>query len=331
MPTDRAEQFSTTLPLQGTLRRVFSNQLSGVSLTLILIIVAASIFSPYFLTPYNIAITFRAMAFVGLVSLGQALLLILGELDLSVGAIAGLCGVIAGKLMVDWKVEPFTALFIALLCGIAFGFVNGLIVTALNLNALVVTIGMAGVYSGVNLIVTTGKAVIGIPQAIRFLGASDFMSVPVPFIFLLIVLILVYGVAKFTPFGRYIYAIGNSRDAAKMLGIKVARVRIICFMIAGLLSALAGILMVARLGSSQPSIGETWVLTSIASPVIGGVATTGGIGNPLGAVVGAAIIGVIQNVIVLFGVSPYWQTVVSGGIVVLAVSLDSVSRWFFRR
>jgi ribose transport system permease protein len=127
------------------------------------------------------------------------------------------------------------------------------------------------------------------------------------------------------------YAIGNSRDAAKMLGIRVARIRVVCFMLACLLASLAGMLMVARLGSSQPSIGETWVLTSIAAPVIGGIATTGGIGNPAGAIVGAAIIGVIENIIVLFGVSPYWQTVVSGAIVVIAVSLDAVSRWLVIR
>ena len=102
-------------------------------------------------------------------------------------------------------------------------------------------------------------------------------------------------------------------------------------MLTCLMASLAGMLMVARLGSSQPSIGETWVLTSIAAPVIGGIATTGGIGNPAGAIVGAAIIGVIENIIVLFGVSPYWQTVVSGAIVVIAVSLDAVSRWLVRR
>jgi ribose transport system permease protein len=312
-------------------RLLFGNQLSGIIFALLLIIVIASLFSPYFLTPYNISITIRSLAFVGLVSLGQALLLILGDLDLSVGSIAGLCGVIGGKLMVDWHLDPFLAFALALACGAGCGLVNGLIINALNLNALVVTIGMAGVYGGINLVITTGKAIIGIPKAIRFLGTGDLFGLPFPFVILVLVLILVYALTMFTPFGRYMYAIGNSRDAAKMLGIRVARIRVICFMLTCLIASLAGMLMVARLGSSQPSIGETWVLTSIAAPVIGGIATTGGIGNPAGAIVGAAIIGVIENIIVLFGVSPYWQTVVSGAIVVIAVSLDAVSRWLVRR
>ena len=116
-----------------------------------------------------------------------------------------------------------------------------------------------------------------------------------------------------------------------MLGIKLNKVRVISFMIAGLLASLAGMLMVARLGSAQPSIGNVWVMASIAAPVIGGVATTGGVGNPLGALIGAAIIGVIENVIVLLGVSPYWQTIVSGAIVVLAISFDSIHRNFMKK
>jgi len=311
------------------IRRIFSNQLTGVIIALLLIIIVASIFSPYFLGAYNISIVIRSLAFVGLVAIGQSLLLILGDLDLSVGGIAGLCAIIGGKLMVDFHVDPFLSFFLGLAFGMILGLVNGLIVTVLNLNSLVVTIGMAGVYTGINLVITKGKAMIGIPTAIQFLGRGDLFGVPVPTLIMLLVLILVCILTMFTPFGRYMYAIGNNREAARILGIKVNRVRVISFMLTGFFASLAGMLMVARLGSSQPSIGEVWVLTSIAAPVIGGVATTGGVGNPVGAIIGAAIIGVIENIIVLFGVSPYWQTVVSGAIVVLAVSLDAVSRWLF--
>ncbi len=311
------------------IKGIFSNQLSGVVLALAIMIIIASLFSPYFLGAYNISIVVRSLAFVGLVAIGQSLLLVLGDLDLSVGGIAGLCAILGGKLMVDFGVNPYLSFFFALGFGLAFGCINGLIVTALNLNSLVVTIGMAGVYTGINLVITQGKAVVGIPDAIYFLGRGDIFGAPVPFLIMVLVLILVCFLTMFTRFGRYMYAIGNSREAARMLGLKVNRIRVITFMLTGFLASLAGMLMVARLGSSQPSIGEVWVLVSIAAPVIGGVATTGGVGNPVGAVIGAAIIGVIENIIVLFGVSPYWQTVVSGGIVVVAVSLDAVSRWFF--
>jgi ribose transport system permease protein len=328
---DRTAEARKTGQSSEFIARIFSNQLTGVTIALILILLIASIFSPYFLSAYNVSIVIRSLAFVGLVAIGQCLLLILGDLDLSVGAIAGLCAITGGKLMVDFHLEPFLALLLTLAFGMVLGFINGAIVTGLNLNSLVVTIGMSGVYAGANLVITKGKAIIGIPAAIHFLGRGDLFGVPVPFLIMVLVLLLVCILTMFTPFGRYMYAIGNSRDAARILGIKVNRIRIISFMLTGFLAALAGMLMVARLGSSQPSIGEVWVLTSIAAPVIGGVATTGGVGNPVGAIIGAAIIGVIENIIVLFGVSPYWQTVVSGAIVVLAVSLDAVSRLFFRK
>ena len=126
-------------------------------------------------------------------------------------------------------------------------------------------------------------------------------------------------------------SLGSNLSAAKMLGIRTDRVRVGVFAFAGFLAALAGMLMVARLGSAQPSIGDSWVLGPIAASVIGGVPTTGGIGTPLGAIFGAAIIGIIENIIVLLGISPYWQSMVSGAIVVVAIALDSISRRYFKR
>ena len=141
----------------------------------------------------------------------------------------------------------------------------------------------------------------------------------------MIVLILVLFMVKKTKTGRYIYAIGNSREAAKILGIKVNKIRIMIYSLVGLISSLAGLLYVARLGSAQTAVGENWPMNSIASSVIGGVSLTGGIGNPAGALIGAAIISIIQNMIVLFGVNVYWQSAVSGVVVVIAISFSSIS------
>jgi len=306
-------------------------RVSGVFFALLFIIIIASIASPYFLTTYNVQAVIRALAFVSIVAIGQSCLLIIGELDLSVGAIAGLSGVLGGMLMVNASINPYLAFIFCLLLGAFFGLINGFLVTSLNLNSLVVTIGMSGVYGGINLVLSEGKAITGIPKEIYFLGQGKLFNIPMPFIIMLTVLAIIVFLTKFTPFGRYMYAIGNSREAAEILGIKVNLVRVVTFMVTGLLAALAGMVMVARLGSSQPSIGENWVLNSIAASVIGGVPTTGGIGSPAGALLGAAIIGVIENIIVLFGVSPYWQTTVSGIIVVGAIALDSISRLLMMR
>jgi ribose transport system permease protein len=299
---------------------------SGVFLALVLIVVAASVVSPYFLSPFNIQATIRALAFTGMVAMGQACLLIIGELDLSVGAVAGLSGVLGGIFMVWLRLDPFLSFGLGLVSGAIFGLINGLLVTALELNALVVTVGMTGAYLGVNLVISQGQAIIGIPAQIYFLGQGVVLGIPMPFWVMLFLLTVIVFVARYTPFGRYMYAIGNSRDAAQILGVPVRLVRTLTFVGVGLVAALAGMLMVARLGSSQPSIGETWVLDSIAASVIGGVALTGGVGSPSGGLLGAAIISIVQDIIVLVGVSPYYQTAVSGMIVVGAISLDAISR-----
>ena len=310
---------------------LLGNQLAGVFAALVVIFVISCLLSPYFLTPFNMLIIARALAFVGMITIAQALLMIMGELDLSLGAVGGLCGVLGGILMVQLGLNPFLSFVVCLGFGVLCGLVNGLLVTSLRLNSLVVTIGMAGVYSGLNLVVTRGLAITGIPDSIGFLGKGVYLGVPMPFILMMVLLAVLSLVTQKTPFGRYIYAIGNSASAAKMLGIPVKRIRLAAFVIAGFCSSLAGMLMVARLGTAQPSIGEIWVMPSIAGAVIGGVATTGGIGSLAGAIIGAAIIGVIQNIIVIFGVSPYWQSVVSGAIVVLAISFDSISRRYLER
>jgi ribose transport system permease protein len=299
--------------------------LAGVFVALAVIFTLSALISPYFLTPYNLSVIARGLAFVGLITIAQSMLMVLGELDLSLGVIGGLCGVISGILMVRLGVEPYSAMLLAILLGACLGLLNGL------LDSLVLTIGTAGIFGGANLVLTRGVAITGIPRDVHYLGRGDLLGIPVPFLIMLVALALATFVMLKTPFGRYMYAIGNNQAGARMLGIKVDKIRLLVFGVAGAVAGLAGVLMVARLGTAEPSIGETWVLAPIAASVIGGVATTGGIGSPIGAIFGAGIIAIIENIIVLFGVSPYWQGIVSGAIVVLAISFDAISRRYLRR
>jgi ribose transport system permease protein len=292
---------------------------------LIAMIVIASIGSPYFLTAYNIQALVRDLAFAVLIATAMSMLLLLGELDLSVGANASLSGVLAGTLMVQYGVPAFLAFVTGALLGGVFGAINGILVAGLRLNSLVVTIGMTGVYSGIALVLTKGKAITGIPEQILFLGKGVLFGIPIPFIIAVLVLAFALVVLRWTPFGRYVYAIGNSAEASRLIGIKVDRIRVTLFASVGMVAGLAGMLYVARLGSSQTSIGGEWAINGIAAAVIGGVALTGGTGSPLGGAIGAAIISVISNLIVLFGVNVYWQSAVSGIVVVLAISLGSFS------
>lgn len=301
------------------------SNMTAIALVLVLMVVIASTTSSYFLTAYNLQALIRDLAFIGMIAIAQSLLLLVGELDLSVGKIATLSGILGGLMMVKAGVNSYLAFLISVLIGAVLGAINGLIITQLRLNSMVVTIGMTGVYGGINLVITKGKAVTGIPEDIYILGKGTLMGIPIPFVFTLIVLVIILFLVKKTKTGRYLYAIGNSRDAAKILGIPVNKIRVIIYSIVGMISALAGMLYVARLGSAQSAIGENWPMNSIAASVIGGVALTGGIGNPAGALIGAAIIAVIQNMIVLLGVNVYWQSAVSGFIVVIAISFSSIT------
>ena len=301
------------------------NKMTNIFLVFLFMIIIASIFSPYFMTAYNIRSLIRDAAFIGIVALGQACVLLLGEIDLTVGSIAALCGVMGGIFMVKIPINPGLIFVLVLFLGAFLGFLNGILVTGLKLNSLVVTIGMTGIFTGINLVVTKGQAILNIPESIYFLGKGSIFQIPMPFIIMIVVLIVVLIITRFTRLGRYMYAIGNNRETAKILGLPVTPVRIFAFSFAGMLYALAGLLMIARLGTAQPSIGSEWALNSIAAGVIGGISLVGGIGNPLGAIIGVGIIIVIQNIIVLFGVSPYLQTAVSGIVVVAAISFDSIT------
>ena len=300
------------------------SNMTAIGMVLIIMFVIACIGSPYFLDVYNIQSLLRDLSIIGMIGIAQSLLLLVGELDLSVGKIATLCGILSGMLMIYAKINPWLALICGLIFGIFFGLLNGLIITKLRLNSMVATIGMQGVYGGINLVLTKGKAITGIPEQIQFLGKGSLGIVPMPFIFCIIVLLLVLFLVKKTKTGRYIYAIGNSREAATILGIKVDKIRVFIYVAVGLISSLAGLLYVCRLGSAQSTLGESWPMNSIAASVIGGVSLNGGIGNPAGALIGAAIISIISNMIVLFGVNAYWQQAVSGIVVVLAISFSSI-------
>ena len=301
-------------------------QLSGMLGGLLILIVIAGLISSQFLTSYNMTIMSRELAFIGIVAIAQGLLLLLGDIDVSIGAIAGLCGVICARFLVDLHVDPLLAMGVGLASGAVLGGLNGLIITTFELNSLVVTIGTLSVFSGLNLFITQGRTIVGLPKEATFLGAGSLMNIPVPVYFMVAVFCLTVFLTTKTVFGRRLYAVGNSREAAKIIGIKEQKLRITAYAYAGALAGLAGMLMSFRLLSAQASIGQSWLLPSIAAPVIGGIATTGGIGSIYGALVGAAIMVVIGNIIVLGGVNVYLQQIVTGLIVVVAVTADSITR-----
>lgn len=307
-------------------RIAMRGQLTGIIGAFLVLIGLAALISPQFLTAYNLTIMSRELAFIGIVATAQGLLLLLGDIDVSIGAIAGLAGIVAAKLMVDYQIDPVLAIVVVIAAGVLAGTINGLIITTFNLNSLVVTIGMLSVYSGLNLFITQGRTIVGMSPGITYLGTSTVLGVPIPLWIMLAVFVLAVLLTTKTVFGRQLYAVGNSPEAARIVGISAQRVRVVAFGIAGGLAGMAGVLLSFRLLSAQAALGQSWLLPSIAAPVIGGIATTGGIGTIWGALIGSAIMVVIGNIIVLGGVGIYLQQVVTGLIVVVAVALDAFMR-----
>jgi ribose transport system permease protein len=303
----------------------------GLIIGLLIIVGIASLISSQFATPYNLTIMSREFAFIGIVATAQGLLLLLGDIDVSIGAIAGLCGIVASKLLVEFGWDPFLAIAAGLMIGAAAGAMNGIIITTFNLNSLVVTIGTLSVFAGLNLFITQGLTIVGLPESVTFLGSGTFSGVPVPVYFMFAAFLVILFLTTRTVYGRQVYAVGSSREAARIVGIRQKRVRVAAYALAGALAGLAGMLMCFRLASAQAAIGQSWLLPSIAAPVIGGIATTGGIGTIWGALIGSAILVVIGNIIVLGGVNVYLQQIVMGLIVVVAVTVDSLLRSLGRR
>jgi len=293
---------------------------------LVLLVIASSIISPNFTTVYNMTIITRDLGFVGIVAIAQGLLLIMGDIDISIGAIAGLAAVSTAKLMVDFSFNPILSLIIGLVVGAGCGLINGFLITKFRLNPLVLTIGTQTAYTGLNLNISKGKTITGFPGYLTNLGSGTLFKIPISFIILLIVFVIAMFITNKTILGRKIYAVGNSMETASLVGIKTQNVRMVVYLIAGVFAAAAGILMSFRMMAAQTMIGATWLLPSIAAPVIGGIALTGGTGSIIGALLGAAIIGVIGNIVILGGVNVYWQQFINGAVVILAIIFDSLLR-----
>jgi len=307
-------------------RRLWSYFVQSQALVLLgfLVIVSGiiSALAPRFMTVDNIAVITRAAAFVALVSLGQMTCLIAGVIDLSVGAVGGFAGVSAALLMYNTSIEPYVCILIGILIGAFIGLVNGTLVTRVKLNPFIVTLSMSFVVSGAILVTTGGWAIPDLPKKIEWIGRGNLGPIPVPTLIAVVIAILLAFLLNRTYIGRHIFAIGGNKEAAILVGIPVERLTTLVYVISGSLAALAGVMMLARLASGQPTVGQGWLLPSFAAPILGGAALNGGAGSVLGTMVGALLMAVIQNSIVMTGMSVYWENVVVGAVLVGAIVLD---------
>lgn len=312
--------------LAGSLARLQRWEAGSVLIALVVLTVLLSIATPSFLSAYNLSVVARQASFVGLIALGQTLVLLIGGIDLSVGAAAGLSAIFGSILLTQTGIDPYLVLPIAMAFGLGLGLINGFFVARLNLNPFIVTLASWEIFAGLTLVITKGYPIRPLGEKFSIFGQGDILGVPVPVvIFLGCGAILAYVLNR-TRFGRNIYAIGGNREAAALAGIRVWRVEFVVFGLAGMLAALAGMLYASRMDSGQPSVGEGWLMGAITAAIIGGTSLRGGQGTILGTILGALLMAVLANGIVLMNVSGYWERVIIGFVVLVAILVDLFRR-----
>lgn len=295
----------------------------AILLVLLIMTVGMSIAKPIFLSSDNLLNIARQISMVAIVGIGMTFVLIIGEIDLSVGHIACLAGIIVAIFLRDGHNIPFSV-FMALLVGTVIGLINGLVITYANIPSFITTMGMDNIAYGIVLVITNAYPVTGLPDSFKFLGRGYVGFIPFPVILMAICYVVGMILLKYTKFGRNMFAIGGNSTAAKLSGISVEKNKVIIFAISGLASAFSGVILASRLFSGQPSSGNSFTMDAIASCVIGGTSTTGGKGRMWGTLIGALIMGIIDNGMTLLGISTNWQYIVKGTIIILAVGLDQI-------
>ncbi|MDX9958367.1 MAG: ABC transporter permease [Spirochaetia bacterium] len=311
--------------------RFFHRQESSIILALVIYVLFVAFVNNNFISSGNIFNIFRSSGFSLIAISGMTLVLITGGLDLSIGSVLALGGVVAG--IVSRSGAPISlAILAGTSVGTIVGAINGLIIVKVGIPPLIVTLGMQYVARGLVSVITKGVPVYPLPKDFTKLEHFKlFGIIPTVVLAAMFMAVILHNVLKHTPFGRSVYAVGGNEDAARISGINTNRTKLYVYLIAGSLSALAGVLMAMRLGSAEASVGSGFELTVICGAVIGGVSIMGGSGSILGAILGGLFMEVLTNSLTLMRISVYWQQLVVGTILILAVVVDRYKRMIMMR
>jgi ribose transport system permease protein len=300
---------------------------SGPLWGLVILCIVMTILSPYFLTFNNLFNVGTQIAVIAILALGQTFVIVSGGIDLSVGSVLGLAGIVFGWATAVANLPLPLALALGVGAGASAGLINGLLITLGNLPPFIATLAMLSAARGLALVISGGVPLNPIPGPILSLGSGDlFGFVPLPVILMLVMWAITVGILRSTYAGRAMYAIGGNEEASRLSGINVSRQKLLIYTLSGLFAGIAGILLTARLASAQPQAGFTFELDAIAAVVIGGASLSGGVGSASGTLIGALILGVLRNGLNLLNVSAFWQQVVIGAVIALAVMTDTLRR-----
>jgi erythritol transport system permease protein len=317
-------------------------------IALIVVFVFFGVTTPNFLDVPTLVIVAKHVAVNAILAIGMTFVILTAGIDLSVGSIVGVSGMIAGGLLTHGiPVAPFEVtifpnvietILITLALGAAIGLVNGLLITRLNVAPFIATLGTLYVARGAALLISDGSTfsnLVGDPRfdntGFPFLGSGTILGVPVSIVALAVFALVSAYVAAKTPFGRHVYAVGGNERAAALSGVRVNLIKVSAYMISGFCAAFAGLVIASELVAAHPASGETFELNAIAAAVLGGTSLSGGRGTIAGTLVGAFVIGVLGDGLVMLGVSSFWQMVIKGLVIIAAVVLDQMQRRMYRR
>jgi len=307
-------------------------QESSIILILILYIAFVVYINPVFIGSSNVINILRATGFTLIVVVGMSLVLITGGLDLSVGSVYALGALICGKACMHWGLPVPVGILLGLLVGLCAGAINGFLIVKTSIPPMIATLGMQYIARGLVSILTKGVPIFPLPESFVAIESTKLFG-KVPIIVPVAIIIAAVGhiILSRTVFGRSIYAIGGNQEAARISGIRIARTKMVVYVITGTLAALAGILMSSRLGSAEPSTGTGLEMKVICGAIIGGISTFGGLGTIFGASLGALFMEALTNSLTLMRISVYWQNLVFGVVMILSVLLDQYKRTLIRR
>ncbi|ODT57729.1 MULTISPECIES: ABC transporter permease [Paracoccus] len=333
---------STARPAPQTTQMLLVVLKARTFIALILVFAFFAFAAPNFLSTANMVIMSKHVALNAFLAIGMTFVIISGGIDLSVGSIVGLCGMVAGYLILNgidiglgWTMQFNTIeiCLIVMVVGIAIGAVNGMLITKLNVAPFIATLGTLYVCRGAAMLFSDGRTFPNLSgnveygsDTFRLIGAGTWAGVPITIWMLIAVAVLAAYIAGRTPLGRYIYAVGGNERGAALSGVKVNRIKLFVYMFSGLCAALVGLIISSQLVAAHPATGQSFELNAIAAAVLGGTSMSGGRGRIGGTIVGAFVIGVLSDGLVMMGVSSFWQTVIKGLVIIAAVVVDQAQQ-----
>lgn len=292
---------------------------------LIILCAVVSIIAPRFLTAGNITNVLTQVSVNAVIAVGMTFVILTGGIDLSVGSVLAITGAVAASL-VKANVSVFVVVLVVIVLGALIGYINGFVIARGKIQAFIATLATMTIFRGVTYVYTQGNPISGLGNSFMVLGNKKIAGIPLPVIFMIIVVLIGAYVISQTKFGRYVYAIGGNEDSARLSGISTKTIKNYVYMISGITAAISGIIVTSRIGSASPNAGSGFELDAIAAVVLGGTSLAGGEGNISGTIIGAVIIGVLNNGLNLLNVSPFYQLIVKGLVILLAVLVDKKNK-----